>query len=190
MNLIPRVCSVCGEPGHRANNARHRGETATVAIDRARARATTTADGRHRSKTIPATARTQERRALALVVLNDDEFPDIPRPRTRGECADVPRPCPFVSCSQHLYLDVDQVSGALKLNYPHLDPWEMGESCALDVADRAGATLEEVGALVSVTRERARQIEERAIAKLRLRAPELVEPAGRVADAASLNVAP
>jgi hypothetical protein len=213
-----RACSVCGELGHRADNARHKGglpaelvagagtpappampatasfprplddpALATRAIDRARARATTTADGRHRSKTIPATARTGERRALALAVLNEDEFPDIRRPLTRGDCAEVLRPCPFVSCAHHLYLDVDQVSGALKLNYPHLEPWELGESCSLDVADRGGATLEEVGTLVSVTRERARQIEEKSIAKLRLRAPELAEPVTRTAEAASCN---
>ncbi len=32
----------------------------------------------------------------------------IVRPKTRGECASGPRPCPWVSCRHHLYLDVDK----------------------------------------------------------------------------------
>src|SRR5690242_9520574 len=28
------------------------------------------------------------------------------RPRTRGECAEGARPCPFLTCVHHLYLDV------------------------------------------------------------------------------------
>jgi DNA-directed RNA polymerase sigma subunit (sigma70/sigma32) len=35
----------------------------------------------------------------------------------------------------------------------------MAETCALDVADRGGATLEEVGDLLNITRERVRQME-------------------------------
>jgi hypothetical protein len=76
------------------------------------------------------------------------------------------RPCPFVSCKHHLYLDVSARTGAIKLNFPDLEVWEMTESCALDVADRAGATLEEVGAIMNLTRERIRQVEVKALAKL------------------------
>lgn len=88
------------------------------------------------------------------------------RPITRGDCADVPRPCPFVACSQHLYLDVLE-NGSLKLNFPDIEPDAMGESCALDVADRGGSALEEVGEYANLTRERVRQIETRALAVLR-----------------------
>jgi hypothetical protein len=42
----------------------------------------------------------------------------------------------------------------------------MGESCALDVADRGGTTLEDVGAIMNLTRERIRQVEVKALAKL------------------------
>jgi hypothetical protein len=44
--------------------------------------------------------------------------------------------------------------------------WEMGDSCALDVADRGGTTLEDVGAIMNLTRERIRQVEVKALAKL------------------------
>ena len=63
----------------------------------------------------------------------------------------MPRPCPFVSCSHHLYLDVNPETGAIKLNFPHLEVWEMAETCSLDVADRGGITLEEVGAILNLT---------------------------------------
>jgi len=42
----------------------------------------------------------------------------------------------------------------------------MNESCALDVADRGGTTLEDVGAIMNLTRERIRQVEVKALAKL------------------------
>jgi len=91
---------------------------------------------------------------------------DYDKPRTRAECADGPRPCPFVSCKYHLYIDVSPRTGAIKLNFPDLEVWELGESCALDVADRGGTTLEDVGAIMNLTRERIRQVEVKALAKL------------------------
>jgi hypothetical protein len=91
---------------------------------------------------------------------------DYEKPRTRADCADAPRPCPFVSCKHHLFLDVSSRTGAIKLNFPDLEVWEMNETCALDVADRGGTTLEEVGAIMNLTRERIRQVEVKALAKL------------------------
>ena len=87
-------------------------------------------------------------------------------PTTRGECMAAGRPCPYISCKHHLYLDVSPRTGSIKLNFPDLEPWEMPESCALDVADLGGVTLEVVGALLNVTRERIRQLEVKALAKL------------------------
>ena len=88
------------------------------------------------------------------------------KPRTRAECAGGARPCPFVSCKHHLFVDVSARTGAIKLNFPDLDVWDMNESCALDVADRGGTTLEDVGAIMNLTRERIRQVEVKALAKL------------------------
>jgi len=91
---------------------------------------------------------------------------DYDKPRQRAECAEGPRPCPFVSCKHHLYIDVSARTGAIKLNFPDLEVWDLGESCALDVADRGGTTLEDVGAIMNLTRERIRQVEVKALAKL------------------------
>lgn len=95
-------------------------------------------------------------------------YPEGPsdKPKTRTECVDSLRPCPFVSCKHHLFLDVSSRTGAIKLNFPDLEVWDMTETCALDVADRGGTTLEEVGAIMNLTRERIRQVEVKALAKL------------------------
>jgi hypothetical protein len=85
-----------------------------------------------------------------------------PRPTHREECG-VERPCPYVSCKYHLYLDVSPKNGSIKLNFPDLEVWELPESCALDVAEREGMTLESVAELMNLTRERVRQIESKAL---------------------------
>jgi len=95
---------------------------------------------------------------------------DYPRPVTRADCTQgefAIRPCPFVSCKYHLYLDVLDRTGSIKLNFPDLEVWELPESCALDVADRGGMPLEEIGDVMNLTRERVRQIETKGLAKLR-----------------------
>jgi hypothetical protein len=89
---------------------------------------------------------------------------DYQRPRTRGECPTV-RPCPFVSCRHHLFIDVDARNGSIKFNFPDLEPHELAHSCSLDVAERGGVRVEDVGALINVTRERARVIETVALAR-------------------------
>lgn len=121
-------------------------------------------DGRVRSKTIAPKRLTR----AELIERDRLVYPeDVERPLTREECKIMPRPCPFVSCSHHLYLDVNPESGAIKLNFPHLEVWEMAETCSLDVADRGGITLEEVGAILNLTRERIRQVEVRGLAKIK-----------------------
>ncbi len=99
------------------------------------------------------------------------------RPRTRAECATAQRPCMFISCKHHLYLDVDQRGGSIRLNSPGKEVWELDETCALDVADRGGASLEEIAELFGVSRQRVQQIERASLRKLRAsgRARELVE---------------
>jgi hypothetical protein len=122
-------------------------------------------DGRFRSKTIAPKRLTRDEKRLAMSLIYPD---DIDRPKLRAECQSMERPCPFVSCEHHLYLDVNPESGAIKLNFPHLEVWEMAETCALDVADRGGITLEEVGAILNLTRERIRQVEVRGLTKIRV----------------------
>jgi hypothetical protein len=88
------------------------------------------------------------------------------RPRSRAECANGPRPCMFISCKHHLYLDINPSTGSIKLNFPEREVWELSETCALDIADRGGITLEEVGEVMNLTRERIRQLETRGLKKL------------------------
>jgi hypothetical protein len=121
-------------------------------------------DGRVRSKTIAPKRLTRDERRLSELLVYPE---DVERPQTRECCSQMARPCPFVSCSHHLYLDVNPETGAIKLNFPHLEVWEMAETCSLDVADRGGITLEEVGAILNLTRERIRQVEVRGLAKIK-----------------------
>lgn len=121
-------------------------------------------DGRIRSKTIAPKRLTRDERKLSELLLYPE---DVDRPNRREACQSMERPCPFVSCAHHLYLDVNPETGAIKLNFPHLEVWEMAETCSLDVADRGGITLEEVGAILNLTRERIRQVEVRGLAKIK-----------------------
>ena len=93
---------------------------------------------------------------------------DATRPKTRADCAGAPRPCPYVSCKYNLFVDVNPRTGSVKMNFPDKELWELAETCALDVADRQGITLEEVGVIMNLTRERVRQLEMRGLTKLRV----------------------
>jgi len=111
-------------------------------------------------RTARASKRTIEWAKLRLAVM--------PRelPETRGDCVTGPRPCPYVSCKHHLYLDVSPRTGTIKLNFPDLEVWELKHSCSLDVAQAGGVRLEDIGELLNITRERARQIEIQAAAAI------------------------
>jgi len=96
------------------------------------------------------------------------ELTDYQKPKLRAECLKMKRPCLFVSCKYHLYLDVNPDTKSIKFNFPGKEIWDLHETCALDVADKGGVTLEEVGAIMNLTRERIRQVEMRAIQKLKV----------------------
>ena len=80
-------------------------------------------------------------------------------PPTRADCEYGPRPCPRYACRHHLWND----RRVLKQDALPRD------SCSLDVAKEGGATLERVGFVFGLTRERIRQIEAMAIKKLETR---------------------
>ncbi len=66
-----------------------------------------------------------------------DEKPT--RPKTRGECKDGPRPCPWASCRYHLQVDVVAHSSGSKRVILRSDPdtWtSTTKTCALDMADQ------------------------------------------------------
>jgi hypothetical protein len=94
------------------------------------------------------------------------EWLEMLRPRTRGECREGLRPCPYFSCKYHLYLDIKK-NGSFKLNFPNVEIMDMQNSCSLDIAEQEPPqTLDEIGNLMNLTRERVRQIESRALRKL------------------------
>jgi len=92
------------------------------------------------------------------------------RPRTWGGCVErglgTEHPCPFVSCKHHLAVDVNPHSGNIKTTHPGEDI-DAHETCSLAVAERGGMTLDGVAQALNCTRERARQLEGIALAKLR-----------------------
>jgi len=92
------------------------------------------------------------------------------RPKTLGDClpggCNEARPCPWVSCKWSLVLDVSTRTGSIKHNFPDFEVWQMPDTCALDIADRGGMTLEEMGDTLGKTREGIRQIEVNALAKI------------------------
>ena len=74
-----------------------------------------------------------------------------------------------MSCKHHLYLDINPETGSIKINFPDLEPWELQHTCALDVAEAGALTLEEIGLITNLTRERIRQVEVRGLLKLQSR---------------------
>jgi hypothetical protein len=91
--------------------------------------------------------------------------PEYERCETRGECEDGYRPCPLVSCKYNLYLQVNPKTGTIAMQFPHLEPEEMPpeKSCVLDVAAEGSHSLDYIGTLLNMTRERVRQIEVKAL---------------------------
>lgn len=120
---------------------------------------------RKRSKTLSRKALAREHRKMR----SKGELLQIVEswhPTTRADCHKMPRPCLFVSCRHHLYLDINPYTGSVKFNFPDKEVWELEETCSLDVAERGGITLEEIGDIMNLTRERIRQLELRGLAKL------------------------
>ncbi len=131
------------------------------------------ADDRKRSKTMSRKEMARDLRRRRLQGLVDPEEQALlteiagSRPRTRADCISSPRPCVFVSCKYNLYLDVNPETGSVKLNFPEKEIWELEYTCALDVSEKGGITLEEVGEIMNLTRERIRQVETRGLEKVR-----------------------
>ncbi len=80
-------------------------------------------------------------------------------PARRAECIEGPRPCPWSTCRYHLRVERRGLQAA-KADVTQ-------ETCALDLAERGGMKLQEVADVLGVTRERVRQIELRALERIR-----------------------
>ena len=99
-----------------------------------------------------------------------------------GDRETAPRPCDLTDCRYHLsgFVHPGRVASIQR---------DESETCALDVADLGPFTLDEIGSLVGVSRQRVKQIEEKALRKLRIRARaygldprDMVEPPPRALD--------
>lgn len=114
---------------------------------------------------------------VRAVETEDPDASDLPeRPRTRADCAAVERPCPWTGCRFNLYLDVKPQTGTIALNFPHLEPDDMIESCALDVAERGAHTAQEISELLNVSHQRITQILDKALRVYRRISPDPEEP--------------
>ncbi len=100
-------------------------------------------------------------------------LPIVRRPVTRGDCADVPRPCPFSSCRYHLELNDTPPKRQRGQRSHHAERManrraaNVTESCALDVADRGGIGPLEVARYMGTTDQHVSIVEERALAAMR-----------------------
>jgi hypothetical protein len=88
----------------------------------------------------------------------------IQAPVTRGDCRNIPRPCPFIRCKWHVLWASKQGTALIGSAPEHivvnwildLDPeW----SCVLDIADRGGVILDDIARVMGITKEYVRQIE-------------------------------
>lgn len=96
------------------------------------------------------------------------------RPRRRGECVEVTRPCPYVACRYNLFLDVvdhatpQQRSQRVLLHGQDPLKADPAASCALDVAERGPQSATDIATLLHVTTARVSQIIDRANRRLRV----------------------
>jgi hypothetical protein len=85
---------------------------------------------------------------------------DEPRPRTRADCVDGPRPCPWVGCRMHLFL---HVTDGGRITYHSDDLESMTETCALDVADQGARDDVEIAGLLNMSATRVGTLLKRAL---------------------------
>ena len=133
----------------------------TSTLPRRRARRT-----RPRSQTLAMKRVSRAERAAYAEAFPIEDVQGMSRPTTRAECRQHAGPCPWVACKHHLYLDINPQTGSIKINFPDLEPWELSQTCALDVAEAGALTLEQVGEITNLTRERVRQVEVIGLSKL------------------------
>lgn len=123
-------------------------------------------------------ARTESMHRLSQRALRAgaEAYPEQPgvdylRPKTFTECERAglgdTTPCPFASCRYNLTHDVNPRTGSIKENRPGAEVEDYPDTCTLRVANEGGRTLEQVAAAMNLTRERIRQLESRALAKVR-----------------------
>lgn len=86
-------------------------------------------------------------------------------PSTRGECEPGVgvRPCPWVRCRHHLYLEVVRRGGVKLLFGEGRELEDLPDTCSLDVADAGAQMLSDIAKRMNVVDERVRQIYDDAL---------------------------
>ena len=98
-------------------------------------------------------------------------YPEKPdRPKTRNDCRDGCRPCPFVGCFWNMYLTVTG-AGSIRFRFPLLEPWEVPpeKSCLFDIieANPDGVSQYRIEEYFGATRQRAQQVEKMGLTAMR-----------------------
>jgi hypothetical protein len=75
-----------------------------------------------------------------------------------------------VSCRYHLFLDIDEETGEIRLNYPGKEIFELENTCSLDIAEQGGVPLPEVARILNVGQKAIRNLVVRSLAMVRERA--------------------
>ena len=86
-------------------------------------------------------------------------------PNTRAECepgAGV-RPCPWVRCRHHLYLEVVRRGGVKLLFGQETELEDLPDTCSLDVAEAGAQMLSAIAKRMNIVDERVRQVLDAAL---------------------------
>jgi hypothetical protein len=126
-----------------------------------------------------------ERHAVDLEALRGERSP----PKRRRDCPPPAELCPFIECRYHLWTDRVHRGRVMILaaSSAYGDP---AHFCALHEADRGPKTLEQVGVVYGVSRERIRQLEAESMAVLRAVNPSLLRELLSVVDDISCETEP
>lgn len=107
----------------------------------------------------------------------------LSRPRKRSQCEGGVRPCPWVSCRHHLAVDLLRDGRVVQIR-PHWpggelaadmygDPEAQPWSCVLDLIERHDLPMSTIEYQLDISRERIKQLETQAMAKLHMGFPDL-----------------